>query len=152
MGTTIKMVIGGLVLFGLGGLSVYVFTSSSSENTAIAEETAPPTASYSTTTPTPTESTVSESNANATTTESFYAAAEARREQYLADKEEADRLAKLQAIKERSVECKFWKQQQKTSSAAAKIEEKIQQHCTLQTQNSTENVAEKENNETKTSG
>lgn len=67
------------------------------------------------------------------THEAFLAQAEARREERMINKEEADRLAKLKAAKERSVECKFWKQQQKTSSAAAKIDEKIIQYCTLQT-------------------
>jgi len=65
------------------------------------------------------------------THEAFLAQAEARREERLIDKEESDRLTKLKAMKERSVECKFWKQQQKTSSAAAKVEEKINEHCNL---------------------
>ncbi len=70
----------------------------------------------------------------------FLAQAEARREQRLIDKAEADRLAKLTAAKERSVECKFWKQQQKLSSATAKVQEKITEHCTMQTHSSsTEN-------------
>lgn len=65
------------------------------------------------------------------THEAFLAQAEARREERLINKEETERLEKLKAMKERSVECKFWKQQQKTSSAAAKIEEKINEHCNL---------------------
>ncbi len=65
------------------------------------------------------------------THEAFLAQAEARREERLINKEETERLEKLKAMKERSVECKFWKQQQKTSSAAAKIEEKINEHCKL---------------------
>ena len=65
------------------------------------------------------------------THEAFLAEAEARREERLINREETDRLEKLKAMKERSVECKFWKQQQKTSSAAAKIEEKIDEHCNL---------------------
>jgi hypothetical protein len=36
------------------------------------------------------------------------------------------------------VECKFWKQQQKTSSAAAKIDEKINQYCNLSVDSSNE--------------
>ena len=61
----------------------------------------------------------------------FEAAAEARREQQLADKAEADRMAKLRQQKADSVDCKFWRQQQQTSSTAAKIEEKIKTHCML---------------------
>jgi hypothetical protein len=118
----VKMMIGGAALFVLGGISVYLLTSR--PDAAI-----PPTYTQ------PAQATpVAEVESPA---ESFYEEAEARREQQLADKAEADRLAKLTAIKERSVECKFWKQQQKTSSAAAKIEEKIIQYCTLQTSSST---------------
>ncbi len=61
----------------------------------------------------------------------FLAEAEARREEKLENKAETERLAKLLKAKQNSVECKFWKQQQKTTSAAAKIEEKINSHCTL---------------------
>lgn len=127
MGTTIKMVLGGLVLFGLGGLSVYVLTKPTPDHAAVAAEIETPSAISTTSAAV----TVSDSTTSEITSESFYAAADARREQQLADKAEADRLAKLKAIKERSVECKFWKQQQKTSSAAAKIDEKIDEHCNL---------------------
>jgi hypothetical protein len=65
------------------------------------------------------------------THESFLAAADARREQQQAEKAEADILAKKRQLKADSVDCKFWRQQQKTSSAAAKIEEKITTHCFL---------------------
>jgi hypothetical protein len=65
------------------------------------------------------------------THERFLADAEARRNQQLADKAEADRLEKLRHIKADSVDCKFWRQQQQTSSTAAKIEEKIKTHCLL---------------------
>lgn len=65
------------------------------------------------------------------THKSFLAAAEARREQQLADKAEAERLTKLRQLKADSVDCKFWRQQQQTSSTAAKIEEKIKTHCML---------------------
>ncbi|AQT60675.1 hypothetical protein [Cellvibrio sp. PSBB023] len=77
--------------------------------------------------------TTSESTADAGTLthERFLAAAEARREQQLADKAEADRMAKLRQQKADSVDCKFWRQQQQTSSTAAKIEEKIKTHCML---------------------
>ena len=63
------------------------------------------------------------------THESFLAAAEARREQQLADKAEAERLDKLRQQKADSVDCKFWRQQQASSSTAAKIEEKIKTFC-----------------------
>jgi len=122
----IKMIAGGLVLFVLGGLSVYFITSRPNADTDF------------TTTPVQATPAVEMSSAatsgtdtSITDAESFYQAADARREQQLIDKAEADRLAKLKAIKERSVECKFWKQQQKTSSAAAKIDEKIDEHCNL---------------------
>ena len=120
----VKMIAGGLVLFVLGGLSVYLI---SRPDAAIPPQITPPVQSdYA-----PASTSASLPNTEASTAESFYEAANARREQQLADKAEADRLAKLKAIKERSVECKFWKQQQKTSSAAAKIDEKINEHCNL---------------------
>ncbi|MDR7090540.1 MULTISPECIES: hypothetical protein [Cellvibrio] len=130
-----KMMIGGAALFVLGGISVYLLTSrpdAAIPPTYTQPAQATPVAEVES--PAPSSADAETSIANA---ESFYEEAEARREQQLADKAEADRLAKLTAIKERSVECKFWKQQQKTSSAAAKIEEKIIQYCTLQTSSST---------------
>lgn len=130
----VKMIVGGVILFVLGGVSVYLLTSRP-DAAAPPAYTQPaqtePVADIASSTPSSTDV-----ETNSTSAESFYEAAEARREQQLADKAEADRLAKLTAIKERSVECKFWKQQQKTSSAAAKIEEKIIQYCTLQTSSS----------------
>lgn len=129
MEQNVKMIVGGLTLFVLGGLSVYLITSR--PNAAPQPTSAQPVQSA------PVEDALSPStsgtNASASIVdaESFYEAAEARREQQIAEKAEADRLAKLKAIKERSVECKFWKQQQKTSSAAAKIDEKINTHCNL---------------------
>jgi hypothetical protein len=134
MEQNVKMIVGGVVLFVLGGVSVYLLTSR--PDAAIPPSAAPPVqsapvAQIASTTPSSTDAETSITDA-----ESFYEAAEARREQQLADKAEADRLAKLTAVKERSVECKFWKQQQKTSSAAAKIEEKIIQYCTLQASSS----------------
>lgn len=115
----VKAVVGGVALFVLGGISVYLVTSTPSN--AVPPETVLTASS---------ESTV-EISSSATNAESFYAAAEARREQQLIEKSETDRLTKLRKIKENSTECKFWKQQNKTSSAAAKIEEKITQYCTL---------------------
>lgn len=136
MEQNVKMMIGGAALFVLGGISVYLLTSR--PDAAIPPAYTPPAqaapvAEITSPVPSPSSTDV---ETTITDAESFYEAAEARREQQLADKAEADRLAKLKAIKERSVECKFWKQQQKTSSAAAKIEEKIIQYCTLQTSSS----------------
>jgi hypothetical protein len=122
----IKIIAGGVVLFVLGGLSVYLISRPDDASTQtinpVQADYTPPTPAVSANTP--------DTPAN-TSAESFYEAADARREQHLSDKAEADRLAKLKAAKERSVECKFWKQQQKTSSAAAKIDEKINEHCNL---------------------
>lgn len=115
----VKIIAGGLVLFVLGGLSVYLI----GRPNAAPVPTATPVQADAPATPTPA--------AASTGAESFYQAADARREQMLIDKAEADRLAKLKVAKERSVECKFWKQQQKNSSAAAKIDEKINTHCNL---------------------
>lgn len=134
MEQNVKMVVGGVALFILGGLSVYFFTSR--HNAVISPATAQQVQTATLTSAAPTTAQGTNTAPSITDAESFYEAAEARREQQLADKAEADRLAKLKAIKERSVECKFWKQQQKTSSAAAKIEEKIIQYCTLQTTSS----------------
>lgn len=60
----------------------------------------------------------------------FLAEAEERREQQLINDAETKRLNKLRRIKQNSVECKFWKQQQ-NSSAAAKIAANIEEHCLL---------------------
>jgi hypothetical protein len=82
------------------------------------------------------------------THESFLAAADARREQQQAEKAEADILAKKRQLKADSVDCKFWRQQQKTSSAAAKIEEKINTHCFLASDlASSANTSSEANNE-----
>ncbi|HSC69342.1 MAG TPA: hypothetical protein VLC79_16740 [Cellvibrio sp.] len=131
----VKTIVGGIALFVLGGLSVYLATNNSQHaNTAAATQE---TRTDNTSAPTIVdEQATASTTTSATGAKSFYEAAEARREQQLADKAEADRLAKLLAIKERSVECKFWKQQQKNASAAAKIEDKITQYCTLQTSSS----------------
>jgi len=119
----IKMLAGGVALFVLGGLSVYFI---SRPDAATPVQIAPP---LQTEYASPAASAPDAATGN--DAESFYQAADARREQLLIDKAEADRLAKLKAAKERSVECKFWKQQQKTASAAAKIDEKINAHCNL---------------------
>lgn len=125
----IKMIVGGAALFILGGLSVYLIANRPDATTP--SSAAQPVQSASVANPAPTSTPNADAPASITDAESFYTAAEARREQQLVDKAEVDRLAKLKAIKERSVECKFWKQQNKTSSAAAKIDEKIDEHCNL---------------------
>jgi len=71
---------------------------------------------------------IASSNTNSST--NFAKEAEARREQMLAEKEEADLIAKRKLEKENSVECQFWKQQ-KTETSAPKIDEKIVEFCTL---------------------
>lgn len=131
MESGVKIIAGGLALFVLGGLSVYLITrpdSATVPTAAPAPITFPPPSESATNTATPVSAPDATTSMDAA---SFYEAANARREQQLIDKAEADRLAKLKAIKERSVECTFWKQQQKTSSAAAKIDEKINAHCNL---------------------
>lgn len=137
-----KIFAGGLALFVLGGFSVYLLTKQS--DAAITPSSTQPVQAAPVAEITSPSTPNTEAESSITNAESFYEAAEARREQQLADKAEADRLAKLTAIKERSVECKFWKQQQKTSSAAAKIEEKIIQYCTLQI-NSSESTSSEAN-------
>ncbi len=145
-----KTIAAGIGLFFLGGFSVYLVMANNSgaapaathqpaamqeaieqlrtNNAANAPEIVAPD-----TTATASHAVTPEEEPAELTHDEFLAQAEARREQRLIDEAEADRLAKLRAIKEKSVECKFWKQQQKTSSATAKIEEKIIQYCTLQT-------------------
>lgn len=124
MELNIKTIAAGIALFALGGLSVYLITRSPADSAPLHMETIV----HTQVTATP-----SVSASSAKDTESFYEAAEARREQQLADKAESDRLAKLAAIKERSVECQFWKQQQNTASDTAKVEEKIMRYCMVQT-------------------
>ncbi len=142
-----KKTIGAAVgLFFLGGFSVYLLManqqmtaqpSSTSHNSAAEQEALQQVHASAAAQEQPAQS-APESASNASqsteelTHEVFLAQAEARREERLINKEETDRLAKLKAAKERSVECKFWKQQQKTSSAAAKVEEKIIHYCTVQ--------------------
>lgn len=149
-----KTIAAGVGLFVLGGLSIYLLTAKT-------DVPAQPTAQYQTaamqealahvraskTTAMPEAESIEDTTiaasevADELTYDTFLAQAEARREQQFIDKAEADRLAKLKLAKERSVECKFWKQQQKTSSAAAKVEEKIIQYCTLQTTSSSDSTS-----------
>jgi hypothetical protein len=129
-----QVVAAGVVLFCLGGLSVYALMVPADEAATRAQ--ANPAQLQQEASPTTTSSPTSEIVDNAEdvlemTHAAFIAQAEARREQNLEDKAEAERIEKLLKEKQNSVECKFWKQQQKTSSAAAKIEEKINQFCHL---------------------
>lgn len=59
-----------------------------------------------------------------------FADVEAVREQDMEDKRNADELAKQKLKKGKSVECLFWKQQKQTSSAA-NVDEKIEKFCNL---------------------
>lgn len=143
----------GVGLFFLGGFSVYLLMANvgANSNATTYNQSSPPELTQTSPTDAPGDSTDAEEEADASLTakdgpdstqaaelthDVFLAQAEARREQQLIDKAEADRLEKLRLIKERSVECKFWRQQQKNSSASAKIEEKITQYCALQTSSS----------------
>jgi hypothetical protein len=141
-----KTIAAAVGLFFLGGFSVYLLManqqmaaqpSSTPHNSAAEQEALQQVHPSAAAQEQPAQS-APESASNASqsteelTHEVFLAQAEARREERLINKEETDRLAKLKAAKERSVECKFWKQQQKTSSAAAKVEEKIIHYCTVQ--------------------
>ena len=143
-----KTIAAAVGIFFLGGLSVYLVMANSGapaptvttqhKSAAMQEALEQVRANNATTQAqeksslaTPVDNDSAPATAEELTHEAFLAQAEARREERLINKEENDRLEKLKAMKERSVECKFWKQQQKTSSAAAKIEEKINEHCNL---------------------
>ena len=141
----IKTIAAGAGLFILGGLSVYLLTSNNQSSAITAATVATTHQSVAlqeaieemrTSGTEQGEQSVSiETNTPETTPEltheAFLAAAAARREERQINKEETDRLAKLKTRKEQSVECKFWRQQQKTSSAAAKIEAKVDEFCNL---------------------
>ena len=148
-----KTIAAGIGLFFLGGLSVYLVMANSapapstgySQTTHNEQAIAPSTQAETTSAATEDENSPGESDTETQaptelTHDEFLAQAEARREQLLIDKAEADRLEKMRLIKERSVECKFWRQQQKNSSASSKIEEKITQYCTLQASSSDSDV------------
>ena len=150
-----KAIVAGLGIFLLGGLCVYLFMVAKTDTApnkrttrqhgamreAIAqieqkESVVEPTSAAS--------STSSDSDTNTITIDqpemthsAFLADAEARREQQLISDAETQRLNKLRRIKQNSVECKFWKQQQQTSSAAAKIAANIEEHCLLAVDRST---------------
>jgi hypothetical protein len=142
-----KTIVAAVGLFFLGGLSVYLLMANTNapaqpattqHKSAVMQEALQQVRASANAQeqeqidqPAPAPDSTSPAATGELTHEAFLAQAEARREERLIDKEEADRLAKLKAMKERSVECKFWKQQQKTSSAAAKVEEKINEHCNL---------------------
>ena len=139
-----KAIIIGTSLFILGGLSVYLLTPKGQPLHATpahqqhdgAMQAAIAQIDEKNTSPTNTTSTVSQiSSIDDTKPEmthaAFLAEAEARREEKLENKAETERLAKLLKAKQNSVECKFWRQQQRTSSAAEKIDEKINHYCTL---------------------
>lgn len=82
------------------------------------------------TTPYATPELASNTPVNTNTSENFIQEAEARRDKALAEKEEAELIAKRKFAKENSVECKFWKQQ-KNEKSPPKVDEKITEFCTL---------------------
>ncbi len=59
-----------------------------------------------------------------------FADVEAAREKVLEDRRTADERTKKQNMKQKSVECIFWQQQKKTSSAAS-VDEKIAKFCNV---------------------
>lgn len=143
-----KAIAAGLGIFLLGGLCVYLFVTAQPEaaaekrttrqhsamRAAIAqiENKEPATSSSEMTSSSSIINNDVETTAKPEMTHStFLAEAEARREQQLINDAEIQRLNKLRRIKQNSVECKFWKQQQQTSSAAAKIAANIEEHCLL---------------------
>lgn len=144
-----KTIAAGLGLFLLGVGSTYWLMADSGNPSATPEKRAQQHspavqaaltqlgsgANEATHTATETENSEAESSTTDTsetlTHERFLADVEARREQQLADIAEAERIAKLRQLKADSMDCKFWRQQQKTSSTAAKIEDKIKTHCML---------------------
>lgn len=146
-----KAIMAGAGLFLLGGLTVYLLTSSKPEVAegkpthhhqeivqAAANQTeqqsAGNTGSSSGMTPSAESSDTPEM-----THAAFLAEAEARRTQNMENKAEMERLEKLLRMKQNSNECKFWKQQQSSATDPDKIEDKITKYCTLQNLSSTSN-------------
>lgn len=120
-----KAITAGLGLFLLGGFSVYLLSTGNGSAQS---------------SPTLQHTDLAESSSAANTEpkqemthDAFLAAAEARREQQQEDKAEIERVEKLRKEKFNSVECKFWRQQQErqTSSTAAKVATKIDEHCVI---------------------
>ena len=66
----------------------------------------------------------------AMTKDKFIKEAEERREQLLAEKGDNEELAKRKSNKEKSVECRFWKQQKETNPSD-KTDEKIAKFCNI---------------------
>ena len=132
-----KTLIAGLGLFLLGGFSVYLVMAEKSDPARGTVTSQSAIAQQATATPEINSADIASQQtaglAEEATHESFIAAAEARREQQMANKAEEDRLAKLRKEKSNTVECKFWKQQQErqTSSTAAKIAANIDEHCVI---------------------
>ncbi len=149
MESTTKIIVGGSLLFLLGAGATYWLladkNNTSRPHTGVAAQHQPAMqaalaqldssaneAEDNTTNVVPDNTpnnTAESENTSTLTHEGFLAAAEARRAQQMMDKAETDRLNKLRQIKADSVDCKFWRQQQQTSSTAEKIEEKIKTHC-----------------------
>lgn len=144
-----KAIIGGTGLLLIGGLSVYLLMAAEPNagngkpanrhqgamRAAIAQiehkEPATESAAETILAPTPDNNSAESSATPEMTHAAFLAQAELRREQQKIDLAEAERLEKLRKHKKNSPECKFWKQQQQTSSTAAKIIANIEEHCMI---------------------
>lgn len=140
-----KAIVAGAVLFCLGGLSVYLLMAPkkglgdyqpitiqpATTQSATTQPAAKPESASIAMDSTAGNSASDKDEIPEMTHAAFVAEAEARREKQIEDKAEAERIEKLLKEKQNSVECKFWKQQQKNSSAAAKIGERINHFCNL---------------------
>lgn len=126
MDISLKKLSIGMVLFLTIGLTV-TLVSGCKPKQAKTVDVPPATA------PSPTASSSEEqpSSADAAMTkDKFIKEAEERREQLLAEKGDNDELAKRKSNKEKSVECRFWKQQKETNPSD-KTDEKIAKFCNI---------------------
>ncbi|PUA27330.1 MAG: hypothetical protein B0W54_12110 [Cellvibrio sp. 79] len=142
-----KAIMAGIGMFLLGGVCVYLFITAQPEATSEKRSTRQhgamraaieqidnkddATPASEMITHSSVSNNVAETDKPEMTHSAFLAEAEERREQQLINDAETKRLNKLRRIKQNSVECKFWKQQEQTSSAAAKIAANIEEHCLL---------------------
>jgi hypothetical protein len=116
----------GVVLFLAIGLITIALVSGCKPKQAQAVDVPPVTASA---TAVSSEEEISSADA-AMTKEKFIKEAEERREHLLAEKGDNDDLAKRKSAKEKSVECRFWKQQKETNPSE-KTDEKIAKFCNI---------------------
>jgi cell fate (sporulation/competence/biofilm development) regulator YmcA (YheA/YmcA/DUF963 family) len=138
-----KAIAAGIGLFVLGGASVYLLINSQQGTAPKASANHQQSAMHEAIAQIEQKAPLSEASNSAynssidatpeMTHAAFLAQADARREQNMEDKAETERVEKLRKMKLNSVECKFWKQQQErqTSSTAAKINSKIDEHCII---------------------